>query len=59
MADITINLEDLQAECEKKFQELCEAAKFGGAATLDELADVAGLLTVTVAALRSIKNDAQ
>lgn len=53
MTQTTIKLSDLQQQCEDTFQSLCEKARIGCAATLDELADVAGLLATVAAVLNA------
>ncbi len=53
MTQTTIKLSDLQKQCEDTFQVLCERARIGCAATLDELADVAGLLATVAAVLNA------
>jgi hypothetical protein len=40
MEDESISIDELRLGIDTKFQVLCNAAKIGGAATLDELADV-------------------
>lgn len=40
-----INVDDLRDEIEEQYQSLCRRAQSGGAATLDELADIAGKMS--------------
>lgn len=44
-----INVDALRDEIWNKYQELCREAQLGGASTLDELADVTGMLSEVMA----------